>query len=244
MRFRYIVGAGAVALSLGIASCNRPAQETRDEAKDANAEIADRTADAERERTAEISRLSDRVAQLERDYAAKDAEVASGKRTATAGLREEVKEDMANVKQAVANLGTTTADNWWDREEQAVRTTIDEVGEDVKRLAGTVAEPNAVPTDTPAAAPFTSKRDAFVTEMKGRLNTFTRALDRVKASGPRETEVNDTKARIDKLAADLDKLATASADDWWSVTKDRVEEYVDRVEASVKRLDDNKPRTE
>jgi hypothetical protein len=244
MLLRYIVGTGAVALSLGIAGCNRPAQETRDDAKSANAEIADRTADAERERTAEISRLSDRVAQLERDYAEKDGEVASGKRTATAGLREEVKEDMANVKQAVANLGTTTAENWWDREEQAVRATIDEVGEDVKRLAGTVAEPNAVATDTPATAPFTSKRDAFVTEMKGRLNAFTRSLDQVKASGPRETEVTDTKARISKLAADLDALATASADDWWSVTKDRVEEYIDRVEASVRRLDDNKPRAE
>jgi hypothetical protein len=244
MRFRYMVGIGAVALSLGIAGCNRPAQETRDEAKEANAEIADRTADAERERNDAITRLNERVAQLERDYAAKDSEVATGRRTATAGLREEVREDVANVKQAVANLGTTTAENWWEREEQAVRTTFDQVGADVKRLAGAVSDATPVATDTPATAPFTSRRDAFVTEMKGRLNTFARALDQVKASGPRETEVKDTKARIDKLAEDLDKLATASADDWWNVTKDRVEAYVDRVEASVQRLDDNKPRTE
>jgi hypothetical protein len=46
------------------------------------------------------------------------------------------------------------------------------------------------------------------------------------------------------MAEDLDKLATASADDWWDVSKDRVEAYLDRVEASVKRLDDHKPRTE
>jgi hypothetical protein len=151
---------------------------------------------------------------------------------------------MANVKQAVANLGTTTADNWWEREEQALRMTIDEVGEDVKRLAGAVAEPNAVATDTPATAPFTTRRDAFVIEMKGRLNRFGQALDKVKARGARETERDDTKARIDKLAADLDTLATASADDWWTVTKDRVEEYIDRVEASVRRLDDNKPQAE
>ena len=56
--------------------------------------------------------------------------------------------------------------------------------------------------------------------------------------------MNDAKARLDKLAADLDKLAVASADDWWNVTTDRVEDYLGRVEVSVKRLDDNKARTE
>ena len=66
----------------------------------------------------------------------------------------------------------------------------------------------------------------------------------VKAKGPRETEVTDAKARVDKLAADLDMLATASPDDWWDVTKHRVEDYLDRVEASVKRLDDNRPKAE
>ena len=83
-----------------------------------------------------------------------------------------------------------------------------------------------------------------MTEMKGRVNAFQRALDQVKAKGPRETEVNDAKARLDKLAADLDKLAVASADDWWNVTTDRDEDYLWRVEVSVKRLDDNKARTE
>jgi hypothetical protein len=244
MLFRSIVWTSSLALSLGIVACNRPAQETRDEAKSTNTEIADRAAEAERERNAEIARLNDRLAQLERDYTSKSSEVASGARTATAGLREEVQQDVADVKQAVANLGTTTADNWWEREEKAVRSAFDEVGDDVKRLAGAVPAPNPVATDTPATAPFTSRRDAFVTEMKGRLNAFGNALERVKASGPRETELKDTKARIDKLATDLDKLATASADDWWHVTTDRVEAYLDRVEASVKRLDDHKPRTE
>jgi hypothetical protein len=46
------------------------------------------------------------------------------------------------------------------------------------------------------------------------------------------------------MAEDLDKLASASADDWWDVTKDRVEAYLDRVEASVKRLDDYKEQTQ
>ena len=95
-----------------------------------------------------------------------------------------------------------------------------------------------------ATAPFTSRRDALITEMKGRVNTFRNALDRVKADGPRETEVKDARARVDKLAADLDTLATASPDDWWDVTKHRVEDYLERVEASVRRLDDNRPKAE
>ncbi len=66
------------------------------------------------------------------------------------------------------------------------------------------------------------------------------ALDRVKARGAQETEIEDTRARVKKLGDDVDRLRSASADDWWDVTKARVSEYVDRVEASVKRLDDNK----
>ena len=244
MLFKSTVGIGAIALSVGVAGCNRPAQETRDDAKETAAQVADATADAQRQRDAEVTRLNERVAQIERDYAAKSEQLAAGKRTATAGLREEVQEDVANVKQAVANLSTTTADNWWDREEAAVRRAVEDVGSDVERFAGKVADPAPVAIETAAAAPFTSRRDAFVTEMKGRVNAFQRALDQVKAKGPRETEVNDAKARLDKLAADLDKLAAASADDWWNVTTDRVEDYLGRVEASVKRLDDNKARTE
>ena len=75
------------------------------------------------------------------------------------------------MKEAVANLTTTTAENWWDREEAAVR-------ERSKTSAATSSEwPGALPSppvaiDTPATAPFTSRRDAFVTQMKGRVNTF------------------------------------------------------------------------
>ena len=57
----------------------------------------------------------------------------------------------------------------------------------------------------------------------------------------RETEVADTKARVKKLRDDVDRLASASADDWWDISKERVNEYIDRVQTSVDRLDDNKP---
>jgi len=67
-----------------------------------------------------------------------------------------------------------------------------------------------------------------------------KALDGVKTKGAQETEVEDVRARVKKLGDDVDRLRRASADDWWDVTKTRVTEYVDRVEQSVDRLDDNK----
>jgi hypothetical protein len=36
------------------------------------------------------------------------------------------------------------------------------------------------------------------------------ALDKVKASGPKQTEVDDVRARINKLGDDVDRLKSAS----------------------------------
>jgi hypothetical protein len=239
---RHLTLTAALALTLAAGACNRGASETREDVVKEDAKVADAAADAEKARNDEIAKLNERVAQLERDYAEKTAVLASGARTATAALREEVQEDVNNVKQAVASLGTTTADNWWAHEEDAVRATIDDVAADVKHLGARMAEPTpATPGETPATAPFTSRRDAFVAAMKGRLDAMDKALDKVKAKGARETELHDTQARVKKIASDLDALATASADDWWTVSRDRVRDYIDRVEASVKRLDNNKP---
>jgi hypothetical protein len=236
---------GALCLAIGAGACNRQpdsAAEVRDEVAERAAEAADRAAEVEKQRNDAVSELNERVARIEREYAEKSAEVATGAKTATAALQEEVKEDVAAVKTAVADLGTTTADNWWTRHEEAMMRTASDVEADVKRLAGNVA--TAAPLAAgPIDAPFTSRRDAFVVYMKGRVDAFKAALDRVKASGPRETELDDTRARVTKLGEDLDRLATADPDDWWDVTEARVKEYVDRVEASVKRLDDNRRRS-
>jgi hypothetical protein len=239
---RHFTLTAALALMLAAGACSRGASETREDVVKEDAKVADAAAEAEKARNDEIAKLNERVAHLERDYAEKTAVLASGTRTATAALREEVQEDVNNVKQAVASLGTTTADNWWAHQEDAVRASIDDVSADVKHLGARIAEPAAAaPGETPATAPFTSRRDAFVADMKGRLDTMEKALDAVKAKGARETELHDTQARVKKIASDLDALATASADDWWTVSRDRVRDYIDRVEASIKRLDNNKP---
>ena len=241
MDVRNLVAIGTLVLGFAGAACNRSTATTSESPRDP---AVDRAAAEHKERTDEVSRLSQRVAEIEREYSEKNAEVASGAKTATTALREEVKEDVENVKAAVANLGTTTPDNWWERHEEALRRTADDIEADVKQLARQFTPPvRPAPADVEGNAPFTSRRDAFLADLRARVQAFDAALDKVKARGPRETELDDTRARVKKLGEDLDRLGSASADDWWNVTRARVTDYVDRVEASIKRLDDNKPRS-
>lgn len=235
-----------IALTLAAGACNRDVSESRDPAvRDEPTRTADRTAELQRERDDEISRLDTRVTEIEREYAEANQKVVSGNRTATAGLREELKEDVANAKQAVTDLRTTTTENWWDRHEQAMKRTTDDIEQDVRRLAGRL--PAVRPQGTTgttgenvSTAPFTSRRDRLVAELRARVDAMEQALDGVKARAAQETEVEDVRARVSKLEDDLDRLRSAAADDWWDVTRARVTDYVDRVERSVGRLDDNK----
>ena len=247
MRHGTLVAILGLTLPLVSAACNRPANDGRDAVtRTETAQSRDRTAEQQQHRQDEIARLDSRVADIDRKYDEKATKVQSGRRNATAGLQEEVKEDVTNVKQAVNNLRTTTPDNWWDRHEEAMKHTVDDIDADVRRLAGKVEPVGAQGTtgttaDGASTAPFESRRDRLVAELRARADAMDHALDNVKAKGVRETEVADTKARVKKLRDDVDRLASASADDWWDISKERVNEYIDRVQTSVDRLDDNKP---
>jgi hypothetical protein len=241
MRFPTLTAIGALALTLAIGACNRQATERTEEPA-----AVDRTAELQRERDAEITRLNERIADVERDYAEANKEVVSGDRTATPGLREELKEDVTNVKKAVGDLATTTPENWWERHEAAMRRTAEDIEADVRRLAGkiTIEPPRATEGtagENVSTAPFTSRRDTFVADLRARVDAYEEALKGVKARGAQETELEDTRARVKKLGEDVDRLRSASAEDWWDVSKARVTEYVDRVQNSVDRLDDDKP---
>jgi hypothetical protein len=239
-----------VALGLGIAAagaCNRDAQNTT-----ATADVtatADRAAELRAERDEDILGLTNRVADIERDYQQQTAERPRGTAGATPGLREEVQEDVKNVRMAVDDLKTTTTDNWWDRHEKAIGRTADDVEADVRRLAGARAlpAPRTETTEQPGAvassAPFTSRRDRFVKDLRARIESWDKALEGVKARGARETELDDLRARVRKMDDDLDRLDKADPDDWWTITRERVAEYIDRVEKSVARLDDNPAST-
>ncbi len=242
MHYPKVATIGIFVVTLVAGACSRDVAETRDSTIRTE---PDRSAELQQKRNDDISKLDNRVVEIERDYAKANEKVVSGERTATAGLREELKEDVANVKKAVGDLRTTTPENWWDRHEQAMKRTADDVESDVQRLAGKTSPKQ--PTSTSDASgekvstePFTSRRDRFVSELRARVDAMERALDGLKGGGATETEIEDVRARVKKLGDDVDKLRSASADDWWDVTRTRVSEYVDRVGRSVKRLDDNR----
>jgi hypothetical protein len=243
MHYSRITIAGSLALALLSGACNRESQETLvGKERTGN---TDRGAELQRERNDEITRLSERVTEVEREYGEATQQVESGKRTATPGLREELKEDVVNIKTAVHDLSSTTPENWWGRHEQAMRRTADDIEADVARFAGKVtpAKPSATSDqsgETVSTEPFTSRRDRFVADLRARVDAMNKAMDGVKSTGAQHTEVEDVRARVQKLGDDVDRLRTASADDWWDVTKARVTEYVERVEQSVDRLNDNK----
>ena len=242
MRYSKLMIVSVVAPALLVGACNRresQAPTVRDEA----ATTADQAANNQQNRAEDISKLDKRVAEIEREYTEANEKVVAEKKTPTEGLRAELKEDVSNVKQAVNDLRTTTPENWWNRHEEAMRRTADDIEADVAKLAGHVKA--AAPRTTENAhgeavstAPFTSQRDEFVAAMAARVDAMKQALDKVKASGPAQTEVEDVRARINKLGDDVDRLKSASPDDWWDVTKARVTEYVDRIDRSVNRLDD------
>ena len=90
------------------------------------------------------------------------------------------------------------------------------------------------------AGPFESRRDQFVTRLRARVDSMEEQLKNVRARDAQETELEDTRARVNKLKEDVGRLGRASAEDWWDISSKRVSEYIERVERSVERLDNDK----
>jgi hypothetical protein len=241
------VAVGVLTLALGASSCGRDTSVEQRAATPAATPTVDRAAEVQRQRDQDLAKLDERLASLERDYDERTSR-RGGTSGATARLQRQVKSDMDDVKKAVGNLRTTTPENWWDRHEAALEMAFNDIESDIRRFAGTRALPasprNPNVTDASgepvSTAPFTSRRDKFVTDMHSRIDAMNKALDGVKATGARKTELNDLHARVDKLGDDLDRLKSASAEDWWKISETRVSEYLDRMEKSVDRLDDKK----
>jgi DNA repair exonuclease SbcCD ATPase subunit len=240
---RTLLASVAVAVGLVVMGCDTgPAVEPdRPDVKSVEKVAAD-----QRERSEQAAELERRAANLESQWTEMQTKVNTRNRTATAGLREEVAEDVKNAQSAVADLKTTTEENWWERHERALERSVSDVQADVQRLTKQKTMPEATEKAEPVGttAGFAERRDAFVSRLRARVDAMEEQLDRMKADGALKTELQDTKARIDKLQADLDELRSVSPDVWWKVSSERVSQYIERVEDSIKRLDDNKTPTD
>jgi hypothetical protein len=242
MRCNSVITLAAVAAALLTPACSGqapPAEPAREAAAPTAAETA--AAELRRKRDGDTAGLDKRVADLERRLTEMQGKIVEKSATPTAALRAEVQEDVKNAREAVADLKSTTPENWWERHERAMERAAADIEEDVRRLARGRAAPAATPDSDAAAgaAPFESRRDRFVTRLRSRVEAMEAQLKNVRARDAQKTEVQDTQARVEKLEEDLDNLRTASADDWWEISAERVGEYIDRVERSIGRLDDN-----
>jgi len=223
----------AIVATLPVA-CNR--QETATE------QVRNDAADIAQVRNRDQAELEKRVADLELRWTEMESKVQQKNRTPTIALRNEVKEDVAGAREAVANLKSTTPDNWWDRHEEATRRTLDDIEADVRHFVPTARAVRDVQIPAPigTASSVDQRRAEFVDVARARIDALESQLKDVKADGPRETELKDTQARIDKLQDDLDRLKTVEPHDWWDLSEKRVSEYIDRVERSIGRLDNDK----
>ena len=238
MRHSTLLTSVALAAVLAGTGCNN---EPAAEPDRAATETAEKAAREQRERSEETAELERRASNLESQWTEMQTKVQTRGRTATAGLREEVQEDVKNARTAVADLKTTTVDNWWERHERALERAVGDVQADVQRLTKqkTVPEPaKAEPVGTSTG--FAERRDAFVGRLRARVDAMEEQLNGVKGEGALKTELQDTRARVDTLQADLDELRNASPDNWWDLSSERVSGYIDRVQESINRLDDNK----
>jgi len=234
----------AVVAGLILMGCNTGpvAESDRADVESAEKNAAEKQAAEQRERSEEVAELERRAANLESQWTEMQTKVNTRERTATAALRQEVAEDVMNARTAVADLKTTTRENWWERHERALERSVSDVQTDVQRLTKQKTIPEAAERAEPVGTVggFAARRDVVVGRLQARLDAMERQLDTTKAKGALETELRDTNARIEKLRQDLDELRRVSPDAWWDVSSARVGEYIERVEASIKRLDDNK----
>lgn len=240
-----VVGVAALTI-VGCDSGPSPAESERAKVESAEKKAIEERAAAQRERSEEAAELERRAANLDSRWTEMQTTAPTRGRTATAGLRQEVAEDVKNARAAVADLKTTTEANWWERQERALERAVSDVQADVLRITKqkTILEPTEKVESVATSADFTGRRDAFVSRLRARVDAMEEQLDRTKAKGALETELQDTKSRIDKLQDDLDGLRGVSADGWWDVSSKRVGQYIDRVEESIKRLDDNKAQSD
>jgi hypothetical protein len=83
-----------------------------------------------------------------------------------------------------------------------------------------------------------ARRDRLVGRLEERIDAMEMALEDA-LSGQDKEQVDDTRARVEQMKRDADRLRTVSEDDWWEVTKERVSDALERMAAEMRRLKDD-----
>jgi TolA-binding protein len=215
--------------AFGTAACNRPAEETREEATEIDQQV-------DRQQN-EVAELEQRTNELERDWNAAQERLSKRTDAAATEAKAEIQEMIADVKREVAELRSTSADNWWDRTEQDIESAAGEVEQDVKRFARrwTPDVDNDNVGTTGNADTWEARRDRLVNRMQARIDSMEQALRDVGPDADKE-DVEETRAEIRDMREENDRLRGADENDWWDVTRERVNNFIERIDARIDRL--------
>ncbi len=157
----------AVFAALVAAACGSPEPVREPVRQESAAETA--AAELQRKHNDEAAQLEKRAADLESRWTEMEGKVKGKSAAPTAGLRAEVQEDIKSVRGAVADLKTTTRENWWERHERAMDRSAGDIEEDVRRFSKSKQPAPAQPETMANAGPFESRRDQFVSRMRARV---------------------------------------------------------------------------
>jgi uncharacterized protein HemX len=229
MRSAKLMVCVAIVAAIGASACNRAAEEAREEGTEVNQEV--------RQQQDEAARLEQRAEELERDWDAAQERLAKRTDAATTEAKAEIQEAIADVKNEVAELKTTNVENWWNRTEQDMEAMAGEVEQDVKRFARRWT-PNVDKEVGTAgdADTWAARRDRLVSRMQARIDSMEQAIRDFDGPDADKEDVEETRARIRDMREENDRLRAADEDDWWDVTRERVNNFIDRIDARIDRL--------
>ena len=219
---------------IGVAALTCAACSPTDPAENSSAPAADEA----QARQNETMELENRLAALEREWQEAQTALSKQASAASAEVKARVEDDLKDAREALAELRTTTAENWWERQERQIERAAEDLEQDVRRYARSWKAPDSTsPTGTAGdTSDWRVRRDQLVARMEARIEALDAALrDDSVRDADRET-VEDSRMRVQQLREDTERLRDASEPEWWDVTKQRVETYIERIEAAIDRL--------
>jgi hypothetical protein len=219
-----------VATTVAAAACNRPNQDVDDARTNAEPAADTRAQDAED--------LDRRLAELERKWQDVQTRVSNEAAAATATARARIEDDLMMAREALGELRTTTAENWLERQERQLERMAERVEQDVRTVARnwTPSRDTDEVGTTGDQSDWAQRRDALVARTERRVREMETALAELDPRDADQPDVESTRARVQHMKEDTDRLRRASDAEWWDLTKERLNAYLERLDAAIDRL--------
>jgi hypothetical protein len=225
--------AAALVLTVGACDRGRPAEDSTPQTTNIEAQ----------ERENDRARLEGRVDELEREWNQAQDRLSRGTSKVAAEAKQEIKEAIAEVRQEVRELRNVNADNWWQRTQNTLEEEANEAEQDVRQFARRWAPAESSNEVGTTGDDWRARRDRLVSRIEARIDAMEQALRDDAARGANQRDVEETRERVSDLRKETNRLRNASEEDWWDVTRDRMNDYIDRIEASIRRLGNDDSNT-